>query len=111
MQVFNLDTKQKVQAFAMPELVAFWKWLTPTQLGLVTASAVFHWSTEVRPASRAPGTCSPQGSGSRHAPPRRRERTARLCARAAYTSLVAAHDHGARDCGCATRTAVVLSGL
>jgi hypothetical protein len=54
--VFNLDTKQKVKAFAMPELVAFWKWLTPTQLGLVTANAVFHWSTEVRAAVRGLGT-------------------------------------------------------
>jgi len=32
----------------MAEQVVFWKWLSPTLMGLVTAGAVYHWSVEVR---------------------------------------------------------------
>lgn len=46
LQVFNLDTKQKLKAFQMPETVEFWKWLTPTKIGLVTNSSVYHWDVE-----------------------------------------------------------------
>lgn len=45
-QVFNLDTKVKIKAFQMPESVEFWKWTSPTRLGLVTATAVYHWEVE-----------------------------------------------------------------
>jgi clathrin heavy chain len=48
-QVFNLDTKVKIKAFQMPESVEFWKWTSPTRLGLVTATAVYHWEVEVGP--------------------------------------------------------------
>ena len=47
LQVFNLDTKTKLKAYQMPETVEFWKWVTPTRLGLVTAGAVYHWDLEV----------------------------------------------------------------
>lgn len=33
----------------MPEPVEYWKWTSPTQLGLVTAASVYHWDVEVRP--------------------------------------------------------------
>lgn len=47
LQVFNLDTKTKLKAFQMPENVEYWKWITPSALGLVTAASVFHWDVEV----------------------------------------------------------------
>lgn len=47
LQVFNLDTKTKLAAHQMPEPVEFWKWISPTTLGLVTASSVYHWTVEV----------------------------------------------------------------
>jgi hypothetical protein len=47
--VFNLDTKTKLKAHQMPEPVEFWKWVSPTMLGLVTATSVYHWDVEVRP--------------------------------------------------------------
>eukprot|EP00879_Flechtneria_rotunda_P000465 GHRR01000566.1.p1 GENE.GHRR01000566.1~~GHRR01000566.1.p1 ORF type:complete len:1351 (+),score=578.78 GHRR01000566.1:197-4249(+) len=46
LQVFNLDTKTKLKAYQMPESVEFWKWISPTQLGLVTATSVYHWDIE-----------------------------------------------------------------
>ena len=52
LQVFNLDTKQKLKAHQMPEGVEFWKWTSPTQLGLVTGSSVYHWDITVRTAAR-----------------------------------------------------------
>ncbi len=47
LQVFNLDTKTKLKAFQMNESVEYWKWTSPSRLGLVTASAVYHWEVEV----------------------------------------------------------------
>ncbi|CAO1618767.1 unnamed protein product [Sympodiomycopsis kandeliae] len=46
LQIFNLDTKQKVKSHMSDADVTFWKWISPTSLGLVTESAVYHWSTE-----------------------------------------------------------------
>lgn len=46
LQVFNLETKQKVKSHMSDADVTFWKWISPTSLGLVTESAVYHWSTE-----------------------------------------------------------------
>jgi hypothetical protein len=48
LQVFNLDTKQKLKSYQVPESVEFWKWISPTVLGLVTGAAVYHWDIEVR---------------------------------------------------------------
>eukprot|EP00878_Enallax_costatus_P037020 GHUV01041721.1.p2 GENE.GHUV01041721.1~~GHUV01041721.1.p2 ORF type:complete len:125 (-),score=40.85 GHUV01041721.1:378-752(-) len=47
LQVFNLDTKTKLKAHHMPEPVEYWKWISATQLGLVTATSVYHWDIEV----------------------------------------------------------------
>lgn len=46
LQVFNLDTKTKLKAFQMPEPVEYWKWTSPSRLGLVTATAVYHWQVD-----------------------------------------------------------------
>ena len=48
LQVFNLDTKTKLKTYQMPESVEYWKWTSPTRLGLVTATSVYHWDVEVR---------------------------------------------------------------
>lgn len=47
LQVFNLDTKTKLKAYQMPENVEYWKWISPSALGLVTAASVYHWDVEV----------------------------------------------------------------
>jgi hypothetical protein len=48
LQIFNLELKSKMKSHQMPEQVVFWKWLSPALMGLVTATAVYHWSIEVR---------------------------------------------------------------
>lgn len=48
LQIFNLELKSKMKSHQMPEQVVFWKWLTPALMGLVTATAVYHWSIEAR---------------------------------------------------------------
>ena len=59
LQVFNLDTKTKVQSHAMHQDVIFWRWISPMVLGIVTDTAVYHWNVE----SDAP----PQKMFDRHA--------------------------------------------
>jgi clathrin heavy chain len=44
--------KTKLQSHEMPEAIVFWKWLTPSLIGLVTANSVYHWSLEVRRGAR-----------------------------------------------------------
>ncbi|KAK6156114.1 hypothetical protein DH2020_010362 [Rehmannia glutinosa] len=59
LQIFNIEAKAKLKSHQMPEQarsyyplnslvlnVVFWKWITPKMLGLVTQSAVYHWSIE-----------------------------------------------------------------
>jgi len=46
LQVFNLDTKAKMGNHQMPEQVVFWKWISPTALGIVSANAVYHWDVD-----------------------------------------------------------------
>lgn len=48
LQIFNLATKAKLKSVQFPQSVVFWKWVTPSKLGLVTAMAVYHWDVEVR---------------------------------------------------------------
>lgn len=45
-QLFNLDTRAKVNSHDMNEDVVFWKWTSPGNLGMVTATSVYHWSLE-----------------------------------------------------------------
>ncbi|KAH9603857.1 hypothetical protein KSS87_005977 [Heliosperma pusillum] len=46
LQIFNIDAKAKIKYHQKPEIVVFWKWITPKILGLVTQSSVYHWSIE-----------------------------------------------------------------
>ncbi|KZT27788.1 clathrin heavy chain 1 [Neolentinus lepideus HHB14362 ss-1] len=44
LQVFNIETKQKVKSYVNNEDIVFWKWISETTLGLITDTAVYHWS-------------------------------------------------------------------
>ncbi|KAG8858441.1 hypothetical protein FRB91_009751 [Serendipita sp. 411] len=44
LQVFNIETKTKVKSHMNSEDVIFWKWISNSVIGLVTETAVFHWS-------------------------------------------------------------------
>ena len=44
LQIFNIDTKQKVKSHTNSEDIVFWKWVSDTIIGLVTETAVYHWS-------------------------------------------------------------------
>ncbi len=44
LQIFNLQTKEKLKSFNTDEPVIFWKWLNDEQLGLVTASSIYTWN-------------------------------------------------------------------
>lgn len=43
LQIFDLERKEKLKSQQMTEEVVFWKWVSPTKLGLVTATTVYHW--------------------------------------------------------------------
>ncbi len=47
LQIFDMAAKAKLKAVQFPQSVVFWKWITPRKLGLVTATAVFHWDMDV----------------------------------------------------------------
>jgi clathrin heavy chain len=46
LQIFNLEMKSKMKSFQMSEQVVFWKWITPSMLGLITQVSVYHWDME-----------------------------------------------------------------
>ncbi|KAH9852080.1 clathrin heavy chain [Lenzites betulinus] len=60
LQVFNIETKQKVKSHVNNEDVVFWKWISDSTLGLVTDNAVYHWSI-------SDATSPPQKIFDRHA--------------------------------------------
>ena len=47
LQIFNIDTKSKMKSHQMPESVVHWRWISPSLMGIVTNTAVYHWSLEV----------------------------------------------------------------
>jgi clathrin heavy chain len=49
-QMFNLDTKSKLKSHEVDSPVVFWKWTSGSNLALVTATSVYHWSTEGNPS-------------------------------------------------------------
>lgn len=53
LQIFNLEMKSKMKSFQIQQPVVFWKWISPSKLGLVTASSVYHWDMNVRAAALA----------------------------------------------------------
>lgn len=46
LQIFHIDMRRKIKDHTMSEAVVFWKWISPHTVALVTATAVYHWSTE-----------------------------------------------------------------
>ncbi len=46
MQIFNIEMKSKVKSYASTEEVVFWKWIAVNTIGIVTETAVYHWSME-----------------------------------------------------------------
>jgi clathrin heavy chain len=41
-----LELKAKIKAHVMNEDVSFWTWVSPSMLGLVTETSVYHWMIE-----------------------------------------------------------------
>ena len=54
LQIFNIEMKSKMKSHQMPEQVVYWRWISPSLIGIVTASAVYHWSMEVSKRARTP---------------------------------------------------------
>jgi len=50
LQIFNLDAKAKMKSYNMPEPLVFWKWTSPSNLALVTGTAVYHWALDAQSA-------------------------------------------------------------
>ncbi|XP_031427032.1 clathrin heavy chain 1, partial [Clupea harengus] len=46
LQIFNMEMKSKMKAHTMTDDVMFWKWISVNTIGLVTDTAVYHWSME-----------------------------------------------------------------
>merc|ERR1719321_535026 len=42
-QVFNLDTKEKLGVYQSPENIVFWKWIGNRRLALISDKSVYHW--------------------------------------------------------------------
>ena len=59
LQIFNIETKTKVKSHANAEDVIFWKWISDNIVGIVTDTAVYHWTM-------ADATSPPQKVFDRH---------------------------------------------
>lgn len=44
LQIFDLDKKAKVKTHQATEDIIFWNWVNSDTIGIVTESAVLHWS-------------------------------------------------------------------
>jgi len=45
LQVFDMTIKSKLNEANMSEVVEFWKWINNSTIGIVTATAIYHWNT------------------------------------------------------------------
>lgn len=43
LQLFNLETKERLQTYSHQEDIQFWRWISQTTLALVSSKAVYHW--------------------------------------------------------------------
>lgn len=43
LQLFNLETKERLQTYTHQEDIVFWRWISQTTLALVSSVAVYHW--------------------------------------------------------------------
>lgn len=46
LQIFNLELRAKMKSYTLPAPVTYWRWTSPNNIALVTATSVFHWSIE-----------------------------------------------------------------
>ena len=46
LQIFNLELQARMKSTTVNEPIIFWRWTSPNNIALVSASAVFHWSIE-----------------------------------------------------------------
>lgn len=96
LQIFNLEMKSKMKSFQIAQPVVFWKWISPSKLGLITATTVYHWDMNVRPRDarrslpRPCCSCRAAQRGARRTPrcwrrhgPARRPAVAGACGRVA----------------------------
>ena len=60
LQIFNIETKQKVKSHINNEDIVFWKWVNDSTIGMVTDTSVYHWTI-------ADQTSAPQKVFDRHA--------------------------------------------
>lgn len=44
LQIFNIETKQKVKSHVSDADIVFWKWINSNTIGMVTDSSVYHWT-------------------------------------------------------------------
>ncbi|KAF7798005.1 hypothetical protein EIP86_009215 [Pleurotus ostreatoroseus] len=44
LQIFDIEAKQKVKSHVNDTDIVFWKWLSDNTIGMVTDTAVYHWS-------------------------------------------------------------------
>ncbi|CAL1714911.1 unnamed protein product [Somion occarium] len=44
LQIFNLEAKTKIKSHVNDSDVVFWKWISDSTIGLVTETAVYHWT-------------------------------------------------------------------
>ncbi len=49
LQIFNMELRAKMKSHAMTETVAFWRWISPNMIGIITPTAIYHWSIEGTP--------------------------------------------------------------
>lgn len=43
LQLFNLQTKERLQTYTHHEDIVFWRWISQTTLALVSIKSVYHW--------------------------------------------------------------------
>lgn len=49
LQLFDMGAKTKLKSVQFAHPVVFWRWTSPSQLGLVTATSVYHWNVDAEP--------------------------------------------------------------
>ncbi|KAK6591199.1 clathrin heavy chain [Cryptosporidium xiaoi] len=54
LQIFNLDTKEKLGAFVIPESIVYWRWLSPKILAIIGDKGVYHWTIELGVSNTIP---------------------------------------------------------
>lgn len=49
LRLFDVSTRKNIQEVVLPDIVAFWRWINDDVLGIITETAVFHWSIGQEP--------------------------------------------------------------